>query len=319
MTEDISGTPRGREAEHPSQIPPRGWLEILGRVWSETNADRIPLVAAGTAFFLLLALFPALAAFVSIYGFVANPITIADHIAFLGGLLPHEGLDIIRTQLDSLARQDPDSLSIGFLTGLGVSLWSVNSGVKSLFDALNVAYEEREKRGFFALTGLSFLFTLATMAVAGLLIASVGVLPILLETLNLAGHAELIVSLLRWPVLLMVIGASISVLYRFGPSREHAKWRWITWGSGFATLVWVAASIGFSWYLQNFANYNATYGSLGAIVGFMVWTWVSVMVLLVGAELNAEMERQTARDSTTGPAMPLGQRGAVVADTLPEG
>lgn len=307
---------RGRDAATPSEIPLKGWKDILWRLYHEVSEDRVMLIAAGATFYLLLALFPALAAFVSLYGFVADPVTIADHIAFLGGFLPSGGMEIIQSQLQSLAQQDQDALSVGFIVGLLLALWSANSGVKTLFDALNIAYEEEEKRSFITLNLWSFAFTLGAMLIAILMIVSVGVVPAVLAILRLDGIAEALISILRWPVLLALIAVGISVLYRYGPSRNRAKWRWVTWGSVFATLVWIAASIGFSYYLQNFADYNATYGSLGAVIGFMIWTWISVIVLLIGAELDSEMEHQTARDSTAGPEKPIGERGATMADTV---
>ena len=274
------------------------------------------LIAAGVTFYLLLALFPALTAFVSLYGFVADPVTIADHISYLGGMLPSGGLDIIREQLNALASQDRSALSIGFIVAFLVALWSANTGVKTLFDALNIAYEEEEKRGFIALNLLSLTFTLMAMVLGILMIVSIGVVPAVLAFLNLESVTEQLIRILRWPVTLLVIACAIAVIYRYGPSRERPKWRWITWGGAFAAVIWLAASFGFSFYLQNFADYNATYGSLGAVIGFMMWTWISVIILLVCAELNAEMEHQTARDSTSGKPKPIGSRGATVADTL---
>lgn len=309
---------RGRAAESPSEIPWRGWRDVLWRVWREANEDRITLVAAGVTYYLLLALFPALAAFVSLYGFVANPATVADHVAFLGGLLPSGGIEIIRDQLQSLASEDRHALSIGFLVAFVVAFWSANNGIKSLFEALNIANEEREKRSFLRLNLTAFAFTLGAMVIATGLIVTVGVVPAILALLRLDTFSEIIIAVMRWPVILVLVATGISVLYRYGPSRERAKWRWISWGSALATIVWIAASAGFSFYLQNFANYNATYGSLGAVIGLMLWTWISVVILLVGAELNAEMEHQTTRDSTTGRPRPMGERGAVVADTLGE-
>lgn len=307
---------RGREAERPSDIPARGWKDILWRVVSEISDDRVPLIAAGATFYLLLALFPALAAFVSIYGFVADPKTIADHIAYLGGVLPSGGLDLIRGQLESLAQQKTGALSFGFILGLLVALWSANNGIKTLFEAMNIAYEETEKRGFIKLNMIAFAFTLGAILISIVFIFSVGVVPAALALLNLGGWTEILIRVLRWPVMLIAVAAGITLIYRYGPSREKAKWRWLTWGAALATVVWIAASIGFSFYLENFADYNATYGTLGAVIGFMMWTWISVMILIVGAELNAEMEHQTAKDSTTGAPQPIGARGAHMADTL---
>jgi membrane protein len=309
-------TNRGREAEWPSEIPALGWKDIAWRLYAALNEDRVLLVAAGVTFYLLLALFPALAAFVSVYGIVLDPQTIADQIAYLGSMMPPAALEIIQGQLQSLAQQDTDALGIGFLVGLGIAIWGANSGIKALFDAMNIAYGETEKRGFIKLNLISLAFTLAAIVVAILLLLTVGVVPAVLAFLNIGSLAEVLIDYGRWPLMLVVITFGISVLYRFGPSREDAKWRWLTWGSGLAAIVWVAASWGFSWYLQNFADYNATYGSLGAVIGLLVWTWISMIVIIMGAEINAEMEHQTARDSTTGRPEPLGSRGAHVADTV---
>lgn len=307
---------RGRDADGPSEIPFTGWKDVFWRVVAEISEDRVMLIAAGATFYLLLALFPALTAFVSIYGVVADPQTIADHISFLGSVLPSGGLELIQSQLESLISQDAGSLSFGFITGLLLALWSANSGIKTLFDAMNIVYEEEEKRGFIKLNLLSMTFTLGAMLIGMLFIISVGVVPAVLAILNMGGWAEMLVSILRWPVMLVAVAFAITLIYCFGPSRRKAQWRWLTWGSGIATVVWIAASIGFSYYLENFANYNATYGALGAVIGFMIWTWISVMILLVGAELNAELEHQTVMDTTTGEPVPIGGRGATMADTL---
>ena len=309
---------RGRDATGPAEMPLEGWKDILWRVWGEFTDDRITLIAAGATYYLLLALFPALAAFVSIYGFVADPVTIADHVAFLGGVLPSGGVELIQTQLESLAQQNEAALSITFLFGLLVALWSANNGIKTLFEALNIAYEEKETRGFIKLNLITLLFTLGAIVIGILFIVSVGVVPAVLAFVGLGGWEEALISFLRWPILFVASAGAIAVLYRYGPDRARAKWRWVTWGSVIATALWLVASILFSWYLANFADYNATYGSLGAVIGFMLWTWISVSILLLGAELNSEIEHQTARDSTTGPELPLGPRGAPLAETVGE-
>ena len=307
---------RGRHAATPSQLPAKGWKDILWRVVSEFSEDRVTLIAAGATFYLLLALFPALAAFVSIYGFVADPTTIAEHIAFLGGVLPSGGVELIQSQLESLVSQDQASLSFGFIFGLLFALYSANNGILTMFEAMNIAYDETEKRSFIKRYGLSFLFTLGAILIGILFIVSVGVVPAVLALIGLGSVAETLIQWLRWPVMFLAAMFGISLLYRYGPSRTRAKWRWVSWGSAIATLVWVVASVAFSWYLTNFADYNATYGSLGAVIGFMMWTWISVVILLFGAELNSEMEHQTAQDSTVGPEKPIGSRGASMADTV---
>jgi membrane protein len=312
----MSRSDASADANGPGELSTRGWWATITRVYSEIGDDRIMLTAAGVTFYLLLALFPALAAFVSVYGAVADPQTIADHVAFMGGLLPSGGLEMIEQQLTSLAEQETTSLSVGFLAGFAIALWSANSGMKSLFDAMNVVYDEDEKRGFIAYNALSLAFTLGGIAIGVVLLTAVGVVPALMAAIRMEAATELLVKYGRWPLVFLMVMLVISIIYRYGPSRDDAKWRWITWGSSLATLVWIVTSIGFSWYLENFADYNATYGSLGAVIGFMMWTWISVMILLVGAELNAELEHQTARDTTTGPERPMGKRGAEMADNV---
>lgn len=306
----------GRDATSPARIPAKGWWSVIKRVVSEVSADRIMLTAAGVTFYLLLALFPALTAFVSIYGFVSDPATVAQHLTLLDGVLPSGGVELIETQLQSLARQDPSALSFGFVFGLLVALWSANSGMKSIFDAMNVVYEEDEKRGFIKYNLMSLGFTLAALVAAMFFITLIGIVPAVLAFLYLEGMTEFLIRFSRWPLMLFAVAFAFSVIYRWGPSRRKAKWRWVSWGSGFAAIAWLLVSIGFSWYLENFANYNATYGSLGAVIGFMIWTWISVIILLVGAELNAELEHQTAVDTTRGPDRPMGERGAEVADSV---
>lgn len=298
------------------QLPRRGWWDVLHRIWNNIGENRIMLVAAGATFYLLLALFPALAAFVSLYGLVADPVTIADHIALLGSLMPSGGIEIIESQLDALAGQEASALSFGFITGLAIALWSANNGIKTLFDALNIVYNEREKRSFIWLNLRSIIFTLGGILIGIVLIVSVGVVPAVIAFLRLGDYVDFLISTLRWPVMLVFIATGITLIYRFGPSREPARWRWLLPGAALSTAIWLIASAAFSYYLRNFADYNATYGSLGAVIGFMTWTWISVIILLVGAQLNAEIEHQTRNDSTTGPPKEMGERGAYMADHL---
>lgn len=307
---------RGRSARRVREIPLAGWKDILWRVKGEITDDRISLVAAGVTFYLLLAIFPALAALVSVYGLFANPENIQQHVAALSGVLPSGAVDILRSQLERLAQQGGTALGVTFFFGLAVALWSANKGVKGLFEAMNVAYDEEEKRGFIMLNLITLGFTLGAIMVAILFMVAVAVVPVVVKALGLGQWLEWVISLVRWPILLVVGAVAVALLNRYGPSRSRARWRWLTWGSGLTVLVWIAASIAFSWYLSNFADYNATYGSLGAAIGFLMWLWISVFVLLAGAELNSEIEHQTAEDSTVGHDRPLGQRGALMADTV---
>ncbi len=307
---------RGREAKTPHQIPTKGLKDVFWRLYAAISEDRVMLVAAGVTYYLLLALFPAISALVSLYGFFANPSQIAERIQFLRTVMPGDALDIFVGQLRSLASQDSSTLSIGLIAGLGIALWSSNNGIKALFQAMNVAYEEEEKRSFLKLTGVSLLFTLGTLLLVIVLTVAVGVVPAVLSFLSIGGWAETAISLLRWPLMLLFVLGGIALLYRYGPSREPARARWLTWGTGFATIFWLIASLAVSYYLSNFADYNATYGALGALIGFMFWMWVSVIIVIVGAELNAELEHQTAQDTTTGAEQPMGERGAYMADHI---
>ena len=305
---------RGRSATTPSEIPARGWKDILWRVYAGIDDDRILANAAAVTFYALLALFPAIAALVSIYGLFADPGTIARQLDSLAGILPGGAVDVVRDQLGRLTAQGSTKLSISFVIGLVISLWSANGGIKALFDALNVVYEEKEKRSFIGLNAISLAFTIGMIAFVVVALVCVIAVPAVLSHLpSVIGE---IVNFARWPALLLLVAVALALIYRYGPSRTEPLWRWISWGSAFAAVVWLAASALFSWYAANFGSFNKTYGSLGAVIGFMIWIWVSSIVILIGAKLNAETEHQTARESTTGPPKPLGQRGARMADTV---
>ena len=307
---------RGRRARAPLQIPWRGWKDILARTYQEIQNDRLLALAAGVVFYSLVALFPAIAAGVSSYALFANAATISRHLSIVADIVPAGTLDMLGEEITRIAAKSEGKLTLGFGVGLGIALWSANAGMKSIFDALNIIYHEDEKRGFIRLNVVSLFFTVCAIVGTGLAIALVVVFPLLLATFGLTSSDHPIIGYLRWPLMFVLVILGLAVLYRYGPSRRLVKWRWITVGSVFAALAWLAMSSLFSWYLGNFANYNATYGALGAVVGLMMWMWLSTIVVLVGAELNSEIEHQTARDSTVGPEKPLGARGAVMADTV---
>jgi membrane protein len=305
---------RGREAETPEQIPAQGWQDILWRMLWSIPEDRILSTSGGVAFFALLAVFPGIAAVVSLYGHFADASTIAKHLTVFSGILPSGALDMFADQITRIARQENETLGAAFSVGLVVALVSANSGVAALFDALNVVYDEKEKRSLVRFYATTFLFTLAGIAFVIAAISAVVVLPLVLKFVGTATTTERLVSVLRWPVLLVFLVVSLAFIYRYGPSRRDARWRWVTWGSILAARLWIAGSMLFSWYVATFDSYNRTYGSLGAGVGFMMWLWFSAVIILLGGELNAEMEHQTARDTTEGRTKPLGSRGAMMAD-----
>jgi membrane protein len=277
---------RGREAEAPARIPARGWKDIAWRTVKEVGADDLATVARSIAFSGMLALFPALAAFVSVYGLFADVGTAREHLAGLTGLVPAESMTLIGEQIVRLAQASEANLGLAFILGLLVSLWSANAGMKALFKGLNIAYEETERRGFIRLNLVSLAFTVGTVLLLAVAMAALVALPIALDLLRVDG-AVAILSHLRWPALLAVVSLFLSMLYRYGPSRAAPKWRWVTPGGIVAAVLWMGGSALFSWYLTNFADYDATYGSLGAVFGFMTWLWLSSTIVLIGAELNA--------------------------------
>lgn len=307
---------RGRSATTPSEIPAKGWKDILWRVYAGIADDRILANSAAVVFYALLALFPAIAALVSIYGLFADPASITQHLDAAAGVLPGGAIDVIRDQTTRLSQQPRGTLGVSFVIGLLISLWSANGGIKALFDALNAVYEEKEKRGLVALNAVSLGFTVGMIVFLLVALACVIALPIALN--YLPGFIGLILNIARWPVLLVLVALILALVYRHGPSRREPQWRWLSWGSAFAALAWLGASGLFSWYAGSFGNFNKTYGSLGAVIGFMTWMWLSIIVILVGAKLNAEIEHQTARDSTKGGGKPLGARHAKMADTVGE-
>ncbi len=313
----IRGSKAGREADTPFQIPRRGWWTVLKRTAVGFLDDRLMTEAAGVTFYTLLALFPALATLVSLFGLVADPNTVNDQLQQLNGVVPGGGLDLITQEVKSLTSNGSQTLGLGVLIGLVTSLWTANQGIKALFDALNVVYHERERRGYFRLTLVSLCFTLSAIVFILLAMAAVIVVPIVLNFLGFGSWTANIIAAARWPGLMVLLGLFLACVFRYGPSREQARWQWVSWGSVFSSITWLLASLGFSYYVANFGSYNKTYGSLGAIIGFITWIWISVMIVLLGGELNAELEQQTERDTTTGAPLPIGQRGAVKADTKP--
>src|SRR5438477_2184721 len=308
---------RGRGADTPTRIPARGWKDILWRTYEEISADRLFMIAAGVTFYAMLAFVPAITALVSLYGLFAKASTIDQHLSFIASFMPASAYELISDQITRIAGNNDGKLTFAFVFGLGLALWSANAGMKAIFDALNIVYDEDEKRGFIKLNLISLTFTLGAVLALLVAIGAIVVLPLVLPYVGLgSGQQSWLLPLLRWPALFILVMLGLALIYRFGPSRKDPEWRWVSVGSVFASFAWLAISALFSWYLSRFADYNATYGSLGAVIGLMMWIWLSVSVILIGAELNAEIEHQTARDTTVGHGKPLGARGAVMADTV---
>jgi membrane protein len=306
----------GRQAEVPQQIPPKGWLDIAKRTAKEVKADQVPLLAAGVAFYALLSLFPAIIAGVSIYGLVADPATVRDQIANLTKLLSPETATLVGQQLLQVTSGAGGALGLATVVGILTALWSASSGMKALITGVNLAYDETEGRKFVKLRGLALLLTLGAMVLVGIALATIVGYPPIADTLPTV--LRWLVAIVRFVILggLLVVG--LAVLYRYAPDRDQPRWSWVSWGSGIATVLWVVATIGFAFYANFFGNYNKTYGALAGVIILMFWLFLSAFVVLVGAELNAEMELQTARDTTKGPAQPMGERGGHAADHVAE-
>jgi membrane protein len=307
---------RGRGARRPGEVPARGLMDVAVRLKDDLKHDDVPLLAAGVAFYALLALVPALVALVSVYGLVANPADIERNVDDELAAAPTEVGNLVQSQLEAIVDSSPSGLRIGALVGLAVALWSASSGMKNLMTAVNRAYHEEESRGFLKLRLMSLLLTLGSMVLGAVAVFALLVAPSSLDRDGAQGTVRSVVEIVRWPVLALVVIVGLAVLYRFGPDRDGARWRWISPGAVLATVVWLAASVGFSIYTANFGQYNETYGALGAVVVVMLWLWLGAYAVIAGAELNGEMERQTVVDTTRGEVEALGERDAYAADTV---
>ena len=305
---------RGRLAQRPEHIPHKGWVDIFWRVGASYFGDRVGFVAGGVTFFVMLSLFPTLAAFVTLYGLFADPNEAVERLYFLYSVMPAGVAEFLSGEMQRLAENATTTLTFTLVWTLALSLWTANGAIKVLFYGLNIAYHEVERRNIvrYNLTCMAFTVTglLSVLMTAGLIVG----VPVVMGVFGLADEWAHLAPL-RWPVLGTVYVAALTVIYRFGPCRARARWRWLTPGALFAALLSVILSLAFSWYLQTFVR-TASYGPLAAMMGFLLWTWLSVQIILMGAELNAEIEHQTAMDTTTGAPADIGERGAVVADTV---
>jgi membrane protein len=315
---DTSGSERahGRDAEHPLEVPAAGWKDVLMRTKEETKADNVGLLAAGVAFYLLLAIVPALVALVSLYGLLADPQDVAEQISDALSAAPTEVRDLVQSQLEGITEGSSRGVGIGVVVGTVVALWSASSGMLHLMKAINLAYDEQETRGFLRLRAISLALTLGAIAFMVFAVGLVALLPAVLGGSDLGTAARVVLNILRWPVLAGGLLVGLAVLYRYGPDRDAPRWSWASAGAIVATVLWIAASAAFSLYTANFAKYNETYGSLGAVVVMMLWLFLTAFVVMVGAELNAELERQTRADTTSGKERPIGARDAFAADTV---
>jgi len=306
----------GHDASHPAEIPKPGWRAILKRTWAEMSEDNVSVLAAGVAFYAMLSVFPALSAVVSLYGLVADPNTVEQQVAAMAGFLPPEAVSLMATWLHSLVQAPPQKFGISLIISVLLALWSVRAGTGTLMTAIDICYGEKETRNVVWFNLHAFALTVALVVFGVLSLALVAVLPAVLNLLPVPESWKTILALLRWPILAGLVITALAIVYRYAPNRAEPKWRWVTPGSVAATALWIVASVGFSIYVSTFTNYDKTYGSLGAVIVLMFWLYITAYVILFGAELNAEIERQTARDTTTEPEEPMGWRGARMADTV---
>ena len=308
--------PHGRRSDEPSDIPKRGWKDILIRVKNEAKDDNLSLLSGGVAFFAMLSLVPALVAVVSIYGLVADPSDIERQVRDYTQALPAEARQLVTQQLRNVVDSSSSGLGLAAIGGVLLALWSASSAVKHLITAVNAIYDEDEERGFVKVRGLSVLLAVAAALFLVAAILLIAFLPSALGDSSLGTGARWVLNILRWPLLALGMILALAVVYRVGPDRDDPKWRWVSAGALFATVGWVVASLLFSVYASNFGNYNETYGSLGAVIVLMLWLYLSALLVLLGAELNAETEHQTAKDTTVGPERPMGTRRARMADEV---
>lgn len=307
---------RGREAEHPGKIPARGWSDIFWRVWQEVSDANLFLVAGGVTYAILLALFPGLAALVAIYGLVLDPSQVEKQVTALSGVLPEQSQQMLADEVHKLVSTSSGTLGLSAAVGVLLALWSASRGMSGLITALNIAYEEKERRGFFKLNLVAVGLTVAAMLGGLAVIALLAGLPMTVQFVGLGGVAKWLLLVVEWPLLVLVVMLGLAVLYRYAPARDKPQWRWVSTGAIVAACLWIIASLAFTIYVANFNSYDKTYGSLGGAVILLTWLYLSALVVLVGAVINAQSEKQTRKDSTDGPPKAMGQRRARAADTL---
>lgn len=310
-------TGRGRHAGVPYRINLHGWWDIARRLFKSIGEKNISILAAGVAFYSLLAIFPALAAIVTTYALLADPQTVAVHLAKADSFLPSDVMEIFNEQLGTLSSRPAQGLSFQLILGVLLAIWSAHKGVDALTAAIGVAYKQPETRSFFRLQVLTYSMTAAAVLFAVIILSLLVVLPSITALLSLPEWWNIVIPILRWVVFVGVVSLAIAALYRYAPARSAAQWKWLSVGAILATLLWLTGSALFSLYVSRFGTYNETYGALGAIVVLLLWLFISSYAIIMGAAVNAEMEYQTLRDTTRGPARPMGERGAVVADTMP--
>jgi len=308
----------GEQAGAPTQIPPTGWWQVTRRAFKESTSDNVGILAGGVAFFAFLAIPPALIAGLTLYGLVADPQTVARQMQALAGSLPREAQPLIADQLNTLANGGNGALSIGLVISVLAAVWSASTGTSNLMAAVNIAYDQQESRGFLKLRATALALTLGAIVFVLLTLFLVAVVPPLLQALQLGVVGTILAQVLRWALLVGLVVGALAIVYRVAPDRNAPKFAWTSPGALTATVLWMLGSVGFSLYVNNFGSYNKTYGALAGVIVFLLWLYLTSYIILLGAEINAESEKQTEVDTTVGEPLPMGQRHAVAADTLAE-
>ncbi|MCU1677359.1 MAG: Ribonuclease [Frankiales bacterium] len=307
----------GVNAESPADIPKAGWLQITKRAFKETKDDNVPLLAAGVAYYAFIAVFPALLATATIFGLFADPATVTEQVGKLTGALGEQAGGLIGEPLQKAADANSGALGVGLIVGLVAALWAASGGMQGLIKAINLAYDETETRKFLKLRARALVLAVGAIAFFAVTIGLIAVLPALFDNMGLGAFGVALANVARWVGLFAFVVAALAVVYRYGPDRDEPKFRWVSIGSVVATVLWLVGSALFALYVNNFSNYDKTYGSIAAVVVLLLWLYLTAYIILFGAEINAEMEHQTAQDTTKGPDQPMGTRGAEMADTLP--
>ena len=307
----------GGNAEHPGQIPARGWRQIAKRGWKEAKADNVPLLAAGVAFYAFLALFPLLIALVSIYGFFADAAAITEQLRTVTKTLPPDAQKLIIDQVATLTARGRSTIGVGALVAILISLFSASAGINNLMTAINIAYDEEEKRSAIKKRLISLALTVGAVVFLIIVLALIGVLPPLLRNIFGTSALRWVLQIAGIVILIVIVTVALAILYRVAPDRDAPKIKWVSVGAAVATMIWLLASLGFSLYVSTLGNYAKTYGAFAGIVILLFWLWLTAYAILLGAEINAEAEQQTIADTTKGAPQPLGQRNAVKADSTP--
>lgn len=311
----MSNDERGRQAEQPREIPKRGWMDVGKRVIAEVKADHVPVIAAGVAFYAWIALIPALIAMIMVYGLVASPDTVTQQIEQLTQSLSQSTAQVIQDPIK--AATNAGGLSVGLLLSLAGVLWSASGGMDGLIKGINIAYDE-ETRSFPKRRGLALLLTLGAIVGVILVFTLITVVPVLLQSLGLGPIVEIAIQVGRWLALLILVMVGLGILYKLAPNRDNPAFKWVSWGAVIAAVLWLLGSAAFSLYVSNFGSYNKTYGALAGVIVLNLWLFLSAFIVLLGAEINSEMEAQTRADTTVGEEQPMGEREAQKADTLGE-